>query len=196
MKKFSNISGEKVSVEPKVENKDLMPIEILKERLLTLMDELLTVRSYGSARAELLNNSLSISGKEDLANAILDLVGDQNLRVKIDAMESLRNNSRDQLILDKKINEYSQKIENKKVLSKNSSTVSKIVRFVDNNSSNWDFDLISERFVERVQDYKSALNSAEIVKRILSDDEYNYLDKEKLALLGEYYTQRAKNLKS
>jgi len=174
----------------------LMPIEILKERLLTLMDELLTVRSYGSARAELLNNSLSISGKEDLANAILDLVGDQNLRVKIDAMESLRNNSRDQLILDKKINEYSQKIENKKVLSKNSSTVSKIVRFVDNNSSNWDFDLISERFVERVQDHKSALKSAEMVKRILLDDEYNYLDKEKLALLGEYYTQRAKNLKS
>jgi hypothetical protein len=195
MKKFTNISGTQVGKEPQiVEDKDLMTIELLRNNLLKLMDDLLTIRSYGSARAELLNGALSISGKEDLVAAILDLIGDQNLRVKIDAMESLRFGMKDQLLLDNKVFEFSNIIECKKSLRKKKNIVSKISRFVENNQMSWDFELLSEKFVSRIDNKNSANENAEVIGMMLKDEDYKYLDSEKLNLLRNFYLERAKNL--
>ena len=80
MKKFSTITGQKVTEEPKPKvSKEQQELLEFKSNVLYLMDNFLTVRSNGSARQELIQNSISISGKEMFVEALLDLITKKNI---------------------------------------------------------------------------------------------------------------------
>ena len=111
MKKFSKIDGIKVPEEPKFEiDKEASKINSLKASLIKLMDDILKIQSSGSARTELVNSSVSITGKEVLADSIIDLILNQSNFDKIDLLESLKFEMNDWYLLDHKIEEYNKKI--------------------------------------------------------------------------------------
>ena len=79
MNKFSAMSGQKVNDAPDlITNKEVVKLEALKAGISNLIDNFLTIRAYGSARRNILENTVKISGKEmfievyDKINNIVD----------------------------------------------------------------------------------------------------------------------------
>ena len=103
MKKFSNITGQKVTEEPKKEVKQLNEEELFKIKLLSLMDSFLTVRMYGPVDNHQRAGLIKISGKELVVEAILDLLTEKSSKEQTKLLESLKNVVGDWEVIDSKI---------------------------------------------------------------------------------------------
>ena len=88
MKKFSNISGSKVSEEPKVEVKQLNEEDMFKAKVLNLMDQLLSVRTYGPIDRYLRAGSIKIAGKEMFLEALMDALKGKSLKEETKILDS------------------------------------------------------------------------------------------------------------
>jgi len=109
MKKFSRMSNYEVPNLPREEKVDeaASKREELRHRVIKLMDDLLSIRSYGSARPEIMIPT-RIAGKEMLAEAIVDLVESGGKMEAVKALEALKTTNRDWMSIDEKIAEMSQ----------------------------------------------------------------------------------------
>jgi hypothetical protein len=106
MKKFSNITKQKVNEEPKTkEVKVLNEEEIFKSKLIDLMDNILTIRTYGPVDRYQRAGSIKIGGKEMLVEAILDLLSDNNKKEGTKLLEGLKSEIGDWNVIDSKIEE-------------------------------------------------------------------------------------------
>lgn len=103
MKKFSNITGQKVTEEPKKEVKQLNEEELFKIKLLSLMDSFLTVRMYGPVDNHQRAGLIKISGKELVVEAILDLLTEKSSKDQTKLLESLKNEVGNWEVIDSKI---------------------------------------------------------------------------------------------
>lgn len=114
MKKFSNISNVKVSEEPKVEIKQLNEEEMFKVKVMNLMEQLLSIRTYGPVDRYLRAGSIKVVGKEMFLEALMDLLKDKSSKEEVRILESLKSTLSDWEAIDSKIEEVEQKIaENK-----------------------------------------------------------------------------------
>jgi hypothetical protein len=107
MKKFSNITGQKVSEEPKVEVKQLNEEELFKGKLLSLMDQFLSVRTYGPVDRHQRAGLIKVAGKELLIEAILDLLSEKSIKEQTKILEGLKSEIRDWEVIDAKIESLS-----------------------------------------------------------------------------------------
>jgi len=108
MKKFSNITNYEVPKDPtpaKVDEAVARRTE-LKHRVIRMMDEMLRIRSHGSVRPEMMMPT-SIEGKEMFAEALVDMIGEDDRKDAIKALESLKQTNRDWASIDEKIAEMS-----------------------------------------------------------------------------------------
>lgn len=103
MKKFSNITGQKVSEEPKVELKQLNEEELFKSKLHELMDQILSIRTYGPVDRYERAGLIKIAGKEMLVEAILDLLTEKTNKEQVKLLESLKSEIKDWKVIDDKI---------------------------------------------------------------------------------------------
>ena len=94
-----------------------MEIEQLKFGILKIMDSCLTIRTYGSARRNILEDTVKIAGKEMFLEALMDALKGKSLKEETKILESLKASLKDWEVLDVKIDEANQKIE--EVESKN-----------------------------------------------------------------------------
>ncbi len=129
MKKFSNISGQKVNEEPKVEVK-IDESEAFKIRVMNLMDKFLTVTTYGPVDRYLRAGNIKISGRELLAEAILDLLNSDKEEEQIKILESLKSDIKDWKVIDEKINS----IKKEKTLVSNRNKFSTMLEKYDSDS--------------------------------------------------------------
>jgi hypothetical protein len=193
MKKFSSISGEKVNEEPKIKvNKDELEFLALKASVIKLMDNYLSIRSYGSSRAELLNNSCKISGKEMFAEALIEFLSDKTLQDQIKALESLKSENKDWKSIDNKVNDLHNKISGISVLRENASQVKKIKTFLETYGEDEKFDLMLDTYTKRVKNGKEAYLRSLAANKII-ESKTNY-SKEKLTQVSEKFLNRAKEL--
>jgi len=102
MKKFSNITGQKVNEEPKVDVK-LNEEELFKYKVIDLMEQFLSIRTYGPVDRYLRAGSIKIAGKEMLAEAIISLLSDKSIKDQTKLLESLKSEVRDWEAIDNKI---------------------------------------------------------------------------------------------
>lgn len=102
MKKFSKITNQRVSLEPKVENKVDESL-LLKIKMVNLMDKLLKIQSYGSVDNRFLSGSVKIKGKEMLAEALLDLLSEKSIDEQTKVLENLKSKIRDWETIDNEI---------------------------------------------------------------------------------------------
>jgi hypothetical protein len=110
MKKFSSISGTKVSEEPKVEVKQLNEEEMFKAKVMNLMEQLLSVRTYGPVDRYLRSGNIKVAGKEMFLEALMDLLKDKSSKDEKQILESLKSSVSDWVTIDSKISEVEKKI--------------------------------------------------------------------------------------
>lgn len=110
MKKFSNISNVKVSEEPKVEVKQLNEEEMFKAKVMNLMEQLLSVRTYGPVDRYLRAGNIKVAGKEMFLEALMDLLKDKSSKEEKKILESLKAEVSNWEVIDSKIDEVNQKI--------------------------------------------------------------------------------------
>lgn len=103
MRKFSKISDSPVPDVPQ------RPAESpqdsgFRDKVMRLLDECLSIRSYGSARPEVMMTT-RIVGKEMFVEALADLIDGDEKDKAIRALESLKSEVRDWKAIDEKIEE-------------------------------------------------------------------------------------------
>lgn len=123
MKKFSNITGQKVGEEPKKEIKQVNEEDLFKSKLMTLMDKILSVRTYGPVDRYQRAGLIKIAGKEMLIEAIIDLLSEKSIKEQTKILEGLKSEVKDWEAIDTKIDslnkekiKLSNKIKFKKLL--------------------------------------------------------------------------------
>jgi len=183
MKKFSKITNQKVNEEPKVE-KTINESDILKFKVMNLMDDLLTIRTYGPVDRYLRAGSIKIAGKEMLAEAILDILTEKSTDDKTKLLESLKSQIKDWEFIDSQI-EYLNSGNKPSLSSKN-----KFSQLLEMYSD--DEDLFTELL-------ESTVNRISVVKTL---EDYSTLttesklSEETKSKISEIYSNRIKQIDS
>jgi len=129
MKKFSNITGQKVGEEPKVEIKQLNEEELFKSKLMSLMDQILSIRTYGPVDRYQRAGLIKVAGKEMLVEAILDLLSEKSVKDQTKVLEGLKSELRDWEVIDAKIESLNKE---KTLLSNRNKFKSLLESYTDN----------------------------------------------------------------
>ena len=145
MKKFSNITGSKVPEEKKVEDVKVNEEGLFKSKVYSLLDDLLVIRTYGPISRYFNASSIKITGKELFLEALMDLLKEESLTKETKILESLKSSIKDWEVIDSKIDEANNKIQNIKTKETISSNRNKIKSLFE--SYNQDEDLLM-RMVE------------------------------------------------
>ena len=102
MKKFSKVSGVTVNTEPKIETQSDKDLSV-RNKIISLMDQFLTVRTYGPVDRYQRAGLIKIGGKEMLAEAIIDLIIESSNKSQIKLLEQLKIDTGDWKLIDDKI---------------------------------------------------------------------------------------------
>lgn len=192
MKKFSSFSGEKVNQAPEVKmTKEQLEKKALKASIMKIMDSYLQLRSNGSVRKELFNNSITISGKEMVAEALIDLLSDKKYLDQIKALESLKSDNTNWVSIDNKIDEILEKIDQNNSIDK--TQVKKITSFLDTYSNDKSFETILENYVSRIKTSGEALLRSETASKMITNERWNY-SKSQLQLISEKFLLKSNEL--
>jgi hypothetical protein len=195
MKKFSNITNQKVNEEPKIQtSKEEQEILELKSHIKFLLDNLLSIRSNGSARQELLNNSISISGKDLFIEALVDLLGKKSINESIKTLESLKKESKDWFTIDNKMSQLNNLISDKETLISNQNQVKKIVTFLETYGEDEKFESILENYISRIKNPKEAYLRSLVAKKMIDDSNYSKYSKRQLKSISEKFLIKSRTL--
>ena len=74
MKKFSNITNQTVGQEPKVETTKIDEKKVLKVKMIKLMEDLLSIETFGPIDRFQRFGLIKIKGQEILTEAIINLI--------------------------------------------------------------------------------------------------------------------------
>lgn len=195
MDKFSKISGVKVNDLPKiVTDKEKVKLEALKAGISGLIDNFLTLRYYGSARRNIMEDTVKISGRELFIEALIDFMNDKSVEETIKTLESLKGDTRDWQVLDNKINELYSSIEEDKKFNENKNQIAKIKTLLDTYSDDERFPQILENLVKKASNSEEALVMSEVANKMKSNFKYLNYSKKHLTMISEKYGQKAKEL--
>lgn len=164
MRKFSNISGEKITEEPKIEVKQLNEEDLFKSKLMNLMDQILSIRTYGPVDRHQRAGLIKIAGKEMLVEAILDLLTEKSIKEQTKILETLKSDVRDWKAIDAKINSLQKEIvslSNKrkfKSLLENYTNEDLLVKVVEN-----DIEKITKE--KTIKDYLNLLEKSKLTQQ-------------------------------
>jgi hypothetical protein len=195
MDKFSRISGTKVNDLPKlIKSPEEMQIEQLKGSIVQLMDNCLTIRSYGSSRKNVLQDTVKIAGKEMFVEALIDFMSNESLKEQIAVLESLKSNNKDWRSIDEKINELNNEIQNIRYLNTNQNGVKKVKMFLENYVEDERFDTLLENYVNKLDNGSEAYNIHLLVKEMMKNTKFSIYPKQKLQEIARQYLIRATQL--
>ena len=147
MKKFSNITGQSVANEPKVEVK-IDEASIFKSKVINLLDQFLSLRHHGPIDRYFQQGTVSIQGKELVAEALLSFIDENTIKEQTKLLESLKSNLRDWETIDNKINEINSNKRDYKVDYKVNNLIKKYGK---------DEDLLINVICEKLSNSKSDL---------------------------------------
>jgi hypothetical protein len=102
MKKFSSITGQKVGEEPKKEARTHNEEEVFRYKVMGLMEDLLSVRTYGPVDRYLRAGSIKIAGKEELLDALMSLMTEKSSKDQSKLLEGLKSEIKDWKAIDSK----------------------------------------------------------------------------------------------
>ncbi len=161
MKKFTTISGTQVGQEKEVKvDEKVQKLNEFKFQIMKLMDDFLTIQSYGSARPEIMIPT-RIVGKELFIEALEDLLAQEDNKKIIQVLESVKENSKDWKSIDDKIEELKETKRNIKLENKINSILEKW------GSDEGTFELFLNEFISNIKpDKKAQFN--ETIENMLS----------------------------
>lgn len=155
MKKFSKQTNSPVGEEKKVE-KVLSEDDILKSRIMKLMDDFLRVQTYGPVTRHQVAGTMKVAGKELFAEALIDFLKNWDSKKEIKVLEELKLQVLDWEAIDQKIDQIKVR-ESKKFEDKN---------FFKELVQRWGGD--KEIILEKIKNGLDKLSKEEIESRILT----------------------------
>lgn len=155
MKKFSKQTNSPVGEEKKVE-RSLSEEDILKSKIMGLMDDFLRVQTYGPVTRYQVAGTMKVAGKELFAEALVDFLKNWDSKREIKVLEELKLQILDWEVIDQKIDQIKIK-GSKKFEDKN---------FFKELVERWDGD--REIILEKVKLGLDKLSREEIESRILT----------------------------
>ncbi len=183
MKKFTNISGSIVGQEPipvKI-TEEQSDINELKDSIFKLMDDFLTIRSFGSARPELMMPT-KIVGKEMFVEALTDLLSQKSNKNVVKSLESLKSSNRDWKSIEEKIDSINMESINVKEEKK----ISEILEKYGSDEENLKFFL--ESYVKKLTS-KQAYE-----KYLIAENMIQKSNNSLLKIVSDKYLERSKEL--
>ncbi len=163
MKKFSNITGQKVGQDPKLVKNER---DEFKFKLMDLIDNHLSVCTYGPIDRYLRAGTIKISGKETLVEALMSFMSDRSLKEQNKLLESLKSEIKDWETIDSKMKSVNDKIE---LVSEGNKTLKyrmKLTSLYENFGS--DTDLL----MEMVDSYSNKIESNESIRLVALTAEF------------------------
>lgn len=155
MRKFSNVKRDKkrhIEKNTQIDNQEKMKLNIIR-----LVDNLLRVNSFD-------NLTYEIIGKENLADAIIDLFKKDSLREKLEILNSLKLEVRDWGAIDNKIDSL-------KNLDSNKLKFQRMLERYDNDSlrlfTNYNVNKINNK--QTLNDYKKLVESSDLDINVKND---------------------------
>lgn len=185
MKKFSKITGEKISKEPEVSN-DITDYDVLKYKIHNLMDSYLGVQMYGPITRYSVAGTVKVIGKEIFIEALMNILEEFSSKEKVKLLESLKYQISDWNVIDGNINTINENINlisnSKLITSKN-----KIKFFIEKYKNNDElFDKIKSSSL-KIKDSETLKLRSIAAKKMISENSYpsNILEK-----ISEIYNNR------
>lgn len=135
MKKFSNISNEKINDEPIKSEVKINEQDLFKAKVMNLMEQLLTIRSFGPIDRYYRAGNIKIVGKEMFLEALIDILNDKSYTDEKRILESLKSEINDWKLIDEKIDKVDKILnesENNKKLSNHRSRLKYIYEVYGN----------------------------------------------------------------
>jgi len=195
MNKFSSISGQKVNDIPDlITSREIIKLEALKAGINKLIDNFLTIRSYGSARKNILENTVKISGKEVFIEALIDFMVDKSIEEQIETLESLKVETKDWMAIDNKISELNNLIQENKEFNHNKKQINKIKTLIDTYGNDDIFETILDSMVLKSNDLNESILMSITANKMKSNFKYLNYSKKQLALISEKYGKKAKEI--
>lgn len=191
MKKFSNISGEKVNTEPKLVKNEA---DDFKFKLMDLIDSCLHIQTYGPIDRYLRAGTLKIKGKDALVEALISLMSDRNLKDQNKLLESLKLDIGNWEMIDSKIETLNEKIDSISEKNKTLNHRNKLISLYENWGGDLDFLM---KMVEVDSNKISSPDAAELralTARFMSE-EGNY-PSDVFKNIAEKFENRANQLKT
>lgn len=192
MKKFSKITGQKVGESPKVEALKLSDEDLFKTKVLNLMEQLLSIRTYGPVDRYLRAGSIKISGKELLAEAIVSLMSDKSLKEQSKLLESLKSSVNDWEVIDSRIDEVNNKLSESKENNKTLTHRRRLISIYNNYNGD------EEMILNIVEKSSSKIKLAEVAHNRAVTAEYMAVEgkypKELFNKISEKYKARFQEL--
>ena len=192
MKKFSNVTNQKIGTEPTPKNIrfgiEMDPLEELKLEVRAIMDSLLKVQIYGPINP-ILQGTLKVEGQELFIEALMDLLESKTKKDKVKLIESLKGDIQDWEALDRKIDE----VKNQKVGS-NKAQMFKHKEVIRNFYQRYKDDetLLMERLdksIEKMKNGELAFHRAKAAEELS-----NELPKSVLRKISEKYLNKSNDL--
>jgi hypothetical protein len=180
IKKFSNMTRQKVNEEPKVEVKQLNEEEIFKVKLMNLMDQFLSVRSYGPVDRHQRAGLIKVAGKEMLVEAILDLLSEKSIKEQTKILEGLKSEIRDWEVIDAKIESLSKE---KTLISNRNKFQNLLEKYTD-----------SDFLIEKVKTSVDKINNEKTLVDYIQLTTESKLDTKTKSELVKIYSDRLNNL--
>ena len=115
MKKFSNLTNQTVGQEPKVETTKIDEKKVLKVKMIKLMEDLLSIETFGPIDRFQRFGLIKIKGQEILTEAIINLINYNKIESQIKVLESLKTDVKDWKAIDVKIEELNSNNEDYKL---------------------------------------------------------------------------------
>lgn len=175
MKKFSNITGQKISEEPKVEVKQLNEEDLFKSKLMSLMDQILSVRTYGPVDRHQRAGLIKIAGKEMLVEAILDLLTEKTTKEQTKILEGLKSEIGNWEVIDAKIESLNKErvsLSNKnkfKSLLENYTEEDLLVKVIENDIEKISKEKTLRDYIQLTTESRLSIETKSELVRIYSD---------------------------
>lgn len=191
MKKFSNITGQKVGQEPKVEMK-LNEEDLFKAKILNLMDQLLTIRTYGPVDRHQRAGLIKITGKEMFLEALMGLFSDKTLKEQAKLLEGLKSEVRDWEMIDIKISDVNTKISESKEKTELLSQKRNLINLYNKYGNDEELLIqMVERSCDKIKSSETANKRALTADLIANEGKYS---KELFIKISEKFNNRAQQL--
>jgi DNA repair ATPase RecN len=177
-----------------VTDKEQVKLQILKDSINGMIDRHLTIRSNGSVRKNIIENSVKIAGREMFIEALIDFMTDKSLEEQMKLLESLKGETKDWEALDNKIGDLENQIEENKKFNQNTKYTNKIKTLLNTYGDDERFLSILENLVSKVEDVEEAKNMSEVAKQMKSNFKYLNFSKHQLSTISEKFARKAQDL--
>ena len=185
MKKFSNITGQKVGEEPKREAKPINEEELFRSKVMSLMDDFLTIRTYGPVDRYLRAGSIKVAGKEEFLEALMSLMTEKSIKEQSKLLEGLKADISDWKAIDSK----KSSLEASKKPEIDASDRKKISSLLESyGSDEGTLDMVAKQHAAKL-DPKSAKSRAESARKMAEVDSANA---GKLDCIARAFEERAR----